>query len=104
MFFIFTFSLSSFNNFSQFNYSHIHWHKIYYSVLNASTGSFLLAILEGINPAIIVKTTLIITKVIAPPIGNWLMFETPATALIIAFIGIFNSNVIAIPNTPAANN
>ena len=43
---------------------------LFYSVLNAITGSFLLAILDGINPAMIVKTTLITTNVIPAPNGT----------------------------------
>ncbi len=37
----------------------------FYSVRSASTGSFLLAILAGIQPPISVKMTLIVTKIIA---------------------------------------
>ena len=38
----------------------------FYSLLNASTGSFLAAVLDGIIPPINVRTTLSITSVIAP--------------------------------------
>ena len=47
--------------------------EMYHSVLNASTGSFLLAIFEGINPAIIVKNILISTS-INPAIGSSVAF------------------------------
>ena len=46
-----------------------------YSLLRATTGSFLLAIFEGIRPAIIVKIIEIITKIIAPPTGRLAIFE-----------------------------
>lgn len=43
---------------------------IFYSVLNANTGSFFAAFFEGISPPINVKTTLNIINVIAPLTGN----------------------------------
>ena len=67
--------------------------NLIYSVLKASTGSFLLAILAGIKPAIIVKIILITTKIIPPSIGNLDKFETPATAFITIFIGILSKLV-----------
>ena len=73
----------------------------YYSTLNDSTGSFLLAILAGISPAIIVKATLIITNIAPPTTGKLLIPLTPANFSIIIFIGIFNNNVIPIPSNPA---
>ena len=73
----------------------------FYSTLNDSTGSFLLAILAGIKPAIIVKTTLITTNIVPPTQGKLLIPLTPAIACIIRFIGIFNNNVIPIPSNPA---
>ena len=74
---------------------------INYSLLRASTGSFLLANLDGINPPIMVNITLIITNVIAPLIGSVDTFFIPDKFLIIIFIGIFNIIVIMIPNNPA---
>ena len=41
-------------------------YHFFYSVLNASTGSFLLAILAGIKPAITVNKILINTNITAP--------------------------------------
>ena len=41
-----------------------------YSERNATTGSFLLAYLDGISPAITVNVTLIVTRIIAPIDGN----------------------------------
>ncbi len=43
---------------------------IFYSLLSASTGSFLEAIRAGITPAIIVSTTLRITSITAPLAGK----------------------------------
>ncbi len=63
---------------------------------------FLLAIFDGINPAIIVSTILIITNIIAPPNGRLAIPDTPAIAFIIAFIGIVRIRVINIPKSPAA--
>ena len=57
-----------------------HFPLIYYSVLNASTGSLLLAILAGINPAIIVHTILINTRMIPPTAGSDTVTLTPVTA------------------------
>ena len=77
--------------------------KFFYSVLNASTGSFLLAIFEGIRPAIIVKIIEIITKIIAPPTGRLAIFEIFVKAFIIMFTGIVIKTVMPIPKTPAIN-
>ena len=77
--------------------------KLFYSVLNASTGSFLLAILEGTNPAITVRSILIITRTIAPIAGNLEIVDIPTMPFIIIFIGIFKSSVIPIPKSPATS-
>ena len=74
--------------------------KISYSVLNASTGSFLDAILAGIDPPIIVKHTLIITNIIA-----WTGFSTatPFKSVIlynILLVGNVNKYAITIPKIP----
>ena len=75
----------------------------HYSVLSASTGSFLLAILAGISPAIIVNIILINTS-ITPPIGGSATFTaTPVILYIKLFIGNVNNTVIPIPNNPAIN-
>ena len=71
-----------------------------YSVLSASTGSFLEAIRAGINPAINVKTTLIKINDIAPTTGNSAKPEIPVNEIKIKLIGIVNNIVIKIPNTP----
>ena len=42
----------------------------FYSLLNANTGSFLAACLDGINPLNNVRTTLNTTNVIAAGVGN----------------------------------
>ena len=54
--------------------------KIYYvySVLSASTGSFLLAILAGISPANIVNNILIITNTTPATGGTIAVTVTPA--------------------------
>jgi len=72
-----------------------------YSVLSESTGSFLLATLDGIRPAIVVRIMLINIKIIAPSKGKTLILDTPATLLIIKLIGMFNNIVVIIPITPA---
>ena len=72
----------------------------FYSVLSASTGSFLLAILAGINPEITVSIILINTN-IAPALGGTMAFtDTPAKLYIKLFIGIVNNIVIPIPIIP----
>ena len=71
-----------------------------YSVLRATTGSFLLAYLDGINPDITVKIMLIKTNIIAEFIGKVATLFIPAKLFIIIFIGIFRSKVITIPNVP----
>ena len=77
--------------------------KYFYSLLKDSTGSFLLATRDGISPAIIVKTTLIIIKITAPIIGKLLIFDTPATLDIIILIGILSIIVVKIPSIPDDN-
>ena len=68
---------------------------VFYSVLKASTGSFLLAILAGIKPAITVSKILMMTSITAPPTGRLAIDDTPVKLLIIKLIGIFN--IIVIP-------
>ena len=65
----------------------------FYSLLNASTGSFLLAIFAGINPAITVNKTLIIINTIAPTAGRDAILLIPTTFFIIMFI-IFNEESV----------
>ena len=74
-----------------------------YSVLNAITGSFLLAIFAGINPAIIVNIILIATSMIPATAGNDTFISTPVRLNIILFIGIVNNTVIPIPINPEIN-
>ena len=75
-----------------------------YSVLNASTGSFLLAILDGINPAIIVRTMLITTKIIAAFTGKTAFtVSILVKEWIILLIGILSNSVTTIPKIPAIN-
>ena len=73
---------------------------LFYSVLNASTGSFFAAKLAGINPEIIVKIILINIKSIAPQNGKCVKFGTSVIFFIITLIGIFNKRVIKIPIIP----
>ena len=73
-----------------------------YSLLSASTGSFLAACLDGIKPPIKVKITLKTTRIIAAPIGNTaVMFVF--TLWIIALVGISSSIVVRIPSIPENN-
>ena len=59
----------------------INFQPIYfYSVLNAITGSFLLAIFAGIKPAIIVKNILIRTNTTPALNGTAVTTLTPVTA------------------------
>ena len=75
-----------------------------YSVLNASTGSFLLAILDGINPAIIVRTMLITTKIIAAFTGKTAFtVSILVKEWIILLIGMLSNSVTTIPKIPAIN-
>jgi hypothetical protein len=75
----------------------------YYSVLSATTGSFLDAFFAGIRPAKIVRSILIMTSIIAPTQGRTaLMLEKPESAWIIAFTGKQKSMVKTIPIMPAA--
>ena len=53
-----------------FNQIKIRHKALFYSVLNAVTGSFLAAVFEGMIPPISVRTTLKITSTIAPSTGN----------------------------------
>ena len=75
----------------------------FYSVLNAFTGSLLLAIFDGINPAIIVRNILISTRIIPATHGKKALTFTPVTDFIILFIGIVRSTVTPIPISPAIN-
>ena len=61
----------------------------FYSVRKASTGSFLDAIFDGINPAITVNDILITTNVIPPTKGNFDILDTPVIFFMIILIGIF---------------
>ena len=73
-----------------------------YSVLNAITGSFFAAYLEGINPAINVKNILITTNIIPPANGNLAILPIPANPSIIKLIGIHNTTVTPTPSKPDA--
>ena len=55
---------------------------LFYSVLSAITGSFLLATLDGINPAITVNIILIETNTIAALIGNAAFTVSPLNSFI----------------------
>ena len=60
-----------------------------YSVLSATTGSFLAALLEGISPEMRVRKVLIRTSIIAPPIGRIaLRFAIPVSLRRIRLIGM----------------
>ena len=73
-----------------------------YSVLNATTGSFLEALLDGIIPAIRVNRTLIATKINATVIGRTaLRLAIPVNACKIRFIGIQSIQVNITPTRPA---
>ena len=74
--------------------------QIIYSVLKAFTGSLLLAILDGINPAIIVRNILINTNIIPACQGKNASTLTPVTDIIILLIGIVRSIVTPIPINP----
>ena len=71
-----------------------------YSVLRAITGSFLAAILDGINPAITVNNILIKTSTIPPNTGKEDTLEISVILFITIFIGIFKSIVTIIPIKP----
>ena len=73
----------------------------YYSVLRAITGSFLLATLDGIKPAITVKTILINTNIIAPTIGSDALTSIPLALFIIEFINTLSITVTPTPINPA---
>jgi hypothetical protein len=68
-----------------------------YAVLNASTGSFLLAIFAGINPAITVSNTLIIIRIIAPAVGSLDKLLIPVNSLIMILAGILIIIVTYLP-------
>ena len=65
---------------------------MFYSVLRATTGSFFAATLEGMRPAIIVRTTLIMTSIVPPTTGS---FDTPAIPAIFSMLMIALSFKIA---------
>lgn len=75
----------------------------FYSVLNASTGSFLEAIFEGIRPEIRVSTILITTRIIAPSAGSLATSGREVRWEITALMGIVSSIVEPIPNAPETN-
>ena len=62
-------------------YTYIHFCQIYtiffYSALKAITGSCLEAILDGIDPPILVSIMLIIIKIIAAGSGRYVFTTTP---------------------------
>ena len=99
MYFITIIIIKKANNRKYFN-SSIVCFLFFYSVLNASTGSFLLAILAGISPAIIVRNILIITSIIPAFVGTTAFTLTPVIECITALIGIVSNIVIPIPNNP----
>ena len=74
--------------------------NLFYSLLNASTGSFLLAIFAGISPASIVKPKLINTSMVACVTETVACIATPDSAYIMLFIGSVNSKVIPTPIIP----
>ena len=74
-----------------------------YSVLKASTGSFLLAILDGISPAIIVSIILIMTNITPPATGRIAIFEIPNPSFTKKLIINESITVTPIPNNPATN-
>ena len=75
---------------------------IYYSERNATTGSFLAALLEGIRPEINVSNTLITTIIIAAGRGK-IAFKLliPVTLCMIKLIGIQRIYVTTTPKSPA---
>ena len=99
MYFITIVIIKKANNRKYFIFSIVHF-LFFYSVLNASTGSFLLAIFAGISPAIIVKIILIITNITPAFAGTTAFTLTPVIACIPALIGIVNNTVIPIPSNP----
>lgn len=65
--------------------------KFFYSVLKATTGSFLAALLDGITPAINVKSILITIRMIAVGTGNIaLRLLKPVNLCSIRLIGMHN--------------
>ena len=82
----------------------IEYFYLFYSVLNANTGSFLAAFFDGIIPPINVKITLNIISTIAAGIGSTAVISGfPVTACITALIGIINNSETPIPIIPANN-
>ena len=77
--------------------------SVLYSERKATTGSFLLAYLDGISPDIIVNPTDMIIKVIPPAIGNEATFFMPDKFSMMMFIGMFSKMVMIIPNVPDIN-
>ena len=65
--------------------------NLFYSVLRAVTGSFLAAILAGINPAIKVRNILINTKMTPPFTGSAASPQISVMAATIALMGIKRS-------------
>ena len=61
---------------------------LYYSVLKATTGSFLAANLAGTKPAINVSNILMIINIIAPETGSFATFAILVRFKIIALAGI----------------
>ena len=74
-----------------------------YSVRRAITGSFLLAILAGINPAITVNKILIIISINPATKGREAILLILRSFFTIILIGKLRSNVSNIPNNPALN-
>lgn len=74
-----------------------------YSLLSATTGSFLAATLAGISPAINVSSMLIRTSAAAPTGGSADTPEISEKCSIIRFMGILSSMVTRIPIMPATN-
>jgi len=75
----------------------------YYSVLNATTGSFLAAIRDGTNPAISVKHILPRINIPAYKSGRLAIPATPASYSTMELIGICKRYAIPTPISPAVN-
>ena len=75
---------------------------LFYSVLSASTGSFLAAFPDGIRLAINVNIILNPTNTTALHMGRWALISVVLAAIwIIELIGISSSNAIPTPIIPA---
>ena len=74
-----------------------------YSVLNAATGFFLLAILEGISPETTVNRTLNSIKDIALQNDKLAILSILVSAETIIFIGTHINKVVPTPRIPAIN-